>query len=184
MMDVQVLEQQLKGLVAKGKELRAKEQIFLKAQGLKEQEEICRAAAFDYEADIKKIKEDIKGKKSKRSKLLSDIFSQIRMHMDNILPVGHTVLEVADDNFKFGWSIDNVFRPYKGLSGGEKVSFDMALTKALGAGIVLVEAAELDKKRLHEQLVALDDFDGQVIISTCHTPDEIPEGWEVIQLSD
>lgn len=182
-MDSQLLEQQLAGYEARGKELRASEQIFLKVQGLREQEEKARAEVLVLETEIQGIKDDIAAAKKKRNNAMETILQPIRESLDAVLPVGQSVLS-ADDSGKLfiGWKINGVDRHYNGLSGGELVSFNLALAKALGAEIVTVEAAELDNIRAAEQLDALNDFDGQVIVATCHRPASVPEGWSVVEL--
>lgn len=183
-MGIQLLENQLAGLEQRGKELRAQEQKFLKVQGLREQQEKATAELAKMGDDITGLQEEIKEQKTNRNKLMADICKNIITSMDAVLPSTGAVVDISEDGkFTMGWNIDGKIRPYKGLSGGEKVSFDCGLAHALGAGILMVEAAELDKKRLQKQIEAFNSFSGQVIISTCHAPEgTLPDGWAVITI--
>jgi DNA repair exonuclease SbcCD ATPase subunit len=78
--------------------------------------------------------------------------------------------------------IKNSVIPFKALSGGERVSFDIALANAFGADLIIKEVAELDQGRLALVLERLKDIDAQVVVATCHTPSEIPKEWSVCAL--
>ncbi len=180
-MDIQMMEQQLKGFEAKGKELREQEAIFLKAQGLREQIEGTRAASIELEVDIQEAKEGLAELKSQKASAVAGTVSAIKEKMDAVLPDGEAVISV-DGSLAIGWKIGNDVKAYNGLSGGEKVVFDAALANALGSGIMLYEGAEMDDERMTGLIESL-DHDKQVIINTCHFNGlVVPEGWDLVEI--
>ena len=88
----------------------------------------------------------------------------------------------TDDGLMIGIKRGDAIIDYAGLSGGELVSFNAALCHALGANVLNMEAAELDSKNLTTILGKLARLDMQVIVSTCHDPMNIPEGWTVAKI--
>jgi hypothetical protein len=103
--------------------------------------------------------------------------------MDAVLPRGRSILRIEDDGALFiGWQDQKKPVPYSGLSGGEKVAFDQALARALGATVLIVEAAEMDPARLSEALDRYGKTGLQVIVSSCHEPTTYPSGWKAVRL--
>jgi chromosome segregation ATPase len=181
-MDIQILQDQLAGLETKGKQLRDQEAVLLKLQGLREQEETARVAATELEADLQKIKEDITATKSKRTELMAGTIEGIQNSISEALPAGKAIVRMDENGFFLGWAIYGREKPYKALSDGEKATFNPALCKALGADILICEAAEADADRLAKLLEGLAKLDVQSIVCTWFVPQEVPKGWNVVQL--
>ncbi|MEW6505492.1 MAG: hypothetical protein AB1457_16160 [Chloroflexota bacterium] len=108
-----------------------------------------------------------------------------------LLPEGRVWIDINDGgDVGIGWINPSGERvPYSGLSGGQKVAFDLAFSAALlGQNknkIVIVEAAEIDAQRFSKMLEHLSEAvpdDMQVIVNTCHKV-TAPTGWKVIDLN-
>ena len=182
-MDIQIMEQQLKGFEEKGKQLRAQEAIFLKVQGMKEQIEQSRSEAGDIESGIQDLKEQISELKGQKADAVKTTIVAITDKMNAVLPEGEAVFEI-DGGVSIGWKIGDVVKPYQGLSGGERVVFDGAMANALGAGMLIYEAAETDQERLPDLITKLSESERQVIINTWvgPAPGDIPDRWEMVEV--
>jgi hypothetical protein len=184
-MDIQLLKDQLAGLEAKGKRLRSDEALFLKAQGLDESIETARTKLGEDETDNINFKEQMAELKHKKSKAIGEACIRMQEKMTAILPEGMAVIHIDDEGvLLIGWLKPGAKAPvaYHSLSGGEKAIFEAALVHALEADLVIIEAAELDEKNLVTSLEKLSGLDAQVLLSTCHAPAEVPNGWEVVKL--
>lgn len=181
-MDKQLIQDQVVGLKAKIKEHRANKDLFIKAQGLQEQEEKLRAEAKKHRDDAAFLKNSNKKLQEKKNQIVSSSTKPLAEKITSLLPEGKGVVEVGEDgSFLLAWHNGKVVVPYHGLSGGEKATFDAALAAALKANVVICEFAELDKKRLG---IALEKINGgvQTIVLSCHRPESIPKDWTVIEL--
>jgi hypothetical protein len=182
-MDKHLLEDKAKGLTASISELRAHISKFDEAKGLdksilKAQEEIQAL-----EVDIQVLKENGAELKEKYRGIAASITQPIMDAMDAILPSGISGISIDGKNLEIAWVKDNVARPYNALSGGEKAAFDAALASALGATVIIVEAAEIDGPNLHDELEKLAQLPQQVIVNTCHHLNgTFPEGFSVVNL--
>jgi len=188
---IQMLEQQLEGLEAEGKKLREQEKLFYKAQGLEEQIAAARKEIDESETDLQAHKEDMSELKAKKINAITDTLVAMSTKMSDILPYGKAIIEIDESKFRNGWKMPkNKYVAYNGLSGGEKVLFEQALIYALLGDakhkLLIYEAAEVDKKRLQALLqhLAGANSDTQIIVNTCHIPDEIPEGWNGVDLGN
>lgn len=182
-MDAELLRTQIHGLEGNIKTLREREGVFLKRQGIKAQAEKLGQEADDYEQQAKDVKAMHAELVAEKNKALAATTGMIAERMNEALPVGTAIMQITDDQkIDIRWVIDGILRPYKALSGGEKVSFDCALALALGANIIIQEAAELDGDRMIASLQKLGEIDCQVICSTCHPIAEVPEPWKVVRL--
>lgn len=181
-MDIKLLEDQLSGITAKGKEWRKKEQKFLKAQGLDEEIAKTEKDLIDLESKLPSKKDQLAELIKKKNAAVAKSIKSMAEKMAEVLPEGMSVFEIAEDgSFNIGWDYGDKYRPYEGLSGGEKVQFDLALCHAMDAGLLIMEAAETDNTSLIETMAMLTNVPKQVMISTCH-PVDVPEGWAHIQL--
>ncbi len=183
-MDIQLMEQQLKGFEEKGKQLRAQEAVFLKVQGMREQIEQSRSEVSDIEDDIQDIKERLSELKGRKADAVKTTIDAITEKMNAVLPDGEAVFEI-DGGVSIGWKIGGILKPYQGLSGGERVVFDGAMANALGAGMLIYEAAEADLYRLTDLIARLQGIDHQVIINTWAgpAPGDVADGWNVIEVA-
>ena len=181
-MSTEILLQQISGLRQRIDALRETERSFVKTQGLDEQIEKARLNITKLETDIAAFKEELSELNAQKIKAMTETAVALSRKMNEVLPEGKAIFDVTDGKVFFGWKIGKDVKPYAGLSGGEQKVFDSALVYALGANVVIVEAAELDSRRLPAALSALNKVDAQVICLTCHEPEGIPKGWEVIRL--
>jgi len=188
MSDIQLLKDRVKALEAKGKELRKAEKVFLKAQGLAEEIEKAKVEIADNEADIEVLKEKLYELEDKKTQAIRPALLAIQGNMDQVLTSGTGVIHIEDDgSLKIGWLKENL-RPYAGLSGGERVMFDAALSYALLSNaenkVLILEAAELDETNLQKTLghIQKTNPDAQIIINTCSRVGKV-KGWNVVELS-
>ena len=183
--DIQLLEDQLTGIEAKGKTLRAEEAQHLKAQGLDESIEKAKGKLRSDEVDNINFKETMAELKAKKAKSISEACIAMQKKMTKLLPGGMAVIHIDDDGvLLIGWLKEGAKAPvaYHSLSGGEKAIFEAALVHALEADLVIIEGAEMDDNNLNEALIKLSGLKAQVLLNTCHAPAEVPKGWEVVQL--
>lgn len=188
-MDLQILEAQISGLAAKIKELRDHEALFLRAGGLDEAKERALSDRVTAERKIATVKQELADLQTKKSESLKATTEALSAKMSEVLPEGRGLFEITDDGLFIGWEKPDGRRvPWAGLSGGERVLFDLALSHALlgdGEKILINEAAELDDERLLETLKHLKSSlpeDVQAIVNTCHAPKGTLEGWTVVEI--
>lgn len=184
-MDIQLLKDQLAGLEAKGKALRSDEALFLKAQGVDESTEKARTKLIEDEIDNANFKETMAELKSSKAGAIKEALCAIQDKMTAILPEGDAVIHIDDEGvLLIGWLKPEAKAPvaYHSLSGGEKAIFDPALISVLEAGLIIVEAAEMDEERLVESLKKLEQLKEQVIVNTWFVPKDVPKGWEIVKL--
>jgi len=182
-MDADLIRTQIRGLEASIKSLREREAAQLRRQGI-------RAQIEKLTAEYERLKEQAQEEKKRNTDLVAQknatlgaITGKITDRMNAVLPVGTAIIEItADQKFNLGWEIDGIMRPYKALSGGEKTSFDCAIALALGANVIIQEAAELDETRMVASLEKLGETDCQVICMACYPVKEVPEPWKMVQL--
>ncbi|WP_289020380.1 hypothetical protein [Desulfobacter postgatei] len=182
MCDIKMMQDQVDGLIAKGKALRIKEAVFLKVQGINEEIEKTNQERSGYAEDLEKAKTRRDGLISKKNNAVSEAAGQIAEKMKAVLPVGDAVFDITDSVLTIGWKVDKKFTPYNGLSGAQKQIFDGALAHVLDANIIVLEAAELDHNHLLASLEDLSKLDAQVIVNTCHPVEVVPEPFVKIDL--
>ena len=177
------LQDLITGLEGKLKSLQADKEIFIRAQGMDIEAEKLRAEAQKISDEVAELKKQVEGMQMKKGAAIAPVLSLMAGQMNSFLPVGHTFIQLADGDFFIGWVNEaGQTVPYAGLSGGEKVMFDAALAKALGAKILCVEAAEADEANLQALLEKYEASDiEQIICSTCHGAKGTPN-WEVTEL--
>lgn len=184
-MDTQLLENQIQGLEASLTALRAAENLFHKAKGLDEEAEKARDEADKKGVELQSVKEELAELRGQKAEALEGTCKAIMARMDEILPEGRAVLEIGDSVY-VGWERpDGVRVPIEGLSGGQRVSFETALSLALmgkGHKVLVVEAAELDPVRLAATINRLTHTpdDVQILVNTWAAPAEVPAGWEMV----
>ena len=179
------LQDLITGLESKFKSLQADKEVFIRAQGMDIEAEKMRAEAQKINDEIADLKKQVSGLQEKKSKAISPVLLGMGRAMNAFLPIGSAILGILDDgSFFIGWvNAAGQTVPYAGLSGGEKVMFDAALTKALGATVLCVEVAELDETNLQALLEKYEASDiEQVIVLTCYGPVVVPAGWKITQL--
>jgi hypothetical protein len=179
------LQDLITGLEASMRKLQEDEKVFIRAQGVEAQAEIMRKEAEMLEKDIDLQKGVLSVLQEKKAKAVEPVIKTLTESMNNLMPYGKAYLELSEGGFLIAWLNDaGQLVPYPGLSGGEKVFFDAALAKALGAKILVVEAAEVDGLNMQIMLkgYAKAGLD-QVVVSTCHALADVPEGWEVTRCS-
>jgi len=183
MPDLQIFRDRITGLEESLKAHQDKKEIFNKAQGLAEEKEKLLSEAEKTRASIETAKETHKGLVEKKNAAVRAVLQKVQVSMDTVLPRGRSILRIDEDGgFYIGWQDQKDPVPYSGLSGGEKVAFDQALARALGATVLIVEAAEMDPTRLAEAMDRYGKTGLQVIVSSCHEPTAYPGGWKAVRL--
>lgn len=170
------------GLEGKLKVLQGDKEIFIRAQGMDIEAEKLRVEGQRTADQVADLKVQVSEKQSGKRKAIAPVVEGISKAMNSFLAVGSATLEILEDgSFFIGWVNEaGQTVPYSGLSGGEKVAFDAALAKSLGATVLCVEAAESDEMNLQALLEKYKASDiEQVIVSTCHGPAVVSAGWEV-----
>jgi len=179
------LQDLITGLESKLKSLQTDKEVFIRAQGMDIEAEKMRAEVQKINDEVADLKKQVSGLQEKKSKAISPVLLGMGRVMNSFLAVGSTTLGILDDgDFFIGWVNEaGQTVPYAGLSGGEKVMFDAALAKALGATVLAVEAAETDEVNLQVLLEKYEASDiEQVIVLTCYGPVVVPAGWKITQL--
>lgn len=183
-MDLAMMKDQLAGLEAKGRGLRAKETLFLKDQGLAEEVAKSQKELEGQRHRLAGLKSTHKDLKHRKRKAVKATATALGKKMGEILPVGSAIFEIGENGVFIGWDGPNGKVPYEGLSGGQKAAFDAALCHALDAKLLVVEAAELDPENMRLALEKLAEFPGQVIVNTCHPipKKDIPKKFKVTMI--
>jgi len=187
-MDIQMLEQQVSGLIGKIAALRSDNALFLKAQGLDEQKEKAGKELSEVEVDLQNVKEELSELQGQKANALRVTAEALAAKMGEVLPEGRALFEIGEDGVFIGWENQGKRIPYPGLSGGQKVPFDQALSHALlgdaKTKVLIYEAAEADRQHLDAliQHLTKSPENVQVILNSCHRPGEIPEGWQVVDM--
>jgi hypothetical protein len=184
MQETKLLEDQITGLRAKIKALRTDKDAFIKAQGMAQEAERMRGDAEKKREEVTILKTANAALITKKNAEVAKGLSGMIGKMKEVLPEGEPVLMVEEEgNVFIGWQ-----RPggspvaYSGLSGGERVAFDAALTYALKANIIISEFAELDDEHLPMAMDKFAKMDVQCLLSTCHPPKEVGKDWTVVNL--
>ena len=179
------LQDLITGLEGKLKALQADKEVFVRAQGMDIEAEKLRAEGQKITDQVADLKVQVSELQSGKIKAIAPVVSGMSAAMNSFLAVGYATLQILEDgSFFIGWVNEaGQTVPYAGLSGGEKISFDAALAKALGATVLCVEAAETDEANLQALLDKYEASDiEQVMVSTCHGPAEVAAKWEVTLL--
>lgn len=142
-------------------------------------------------ADVEKVMESEEQAKQRVSELNSklDVLAtkcteRLALPMSKVLPFGGLFVDWG--TMSLCWDLGEKIVPAAGLSGSQRAIFDAALGRGLcgDAGLVIVEASELDEastKRFMQHLENVDQA-GQYIL--CHWNDQdVPEGWKQIKTS-
>ena len=183
-MNKQLINDQITGLISKGKNLRANEAIFLKLQGISETIEKTKQDRTKTQTDFETAKANKKELIAKKNAAVSASFSKIIDKMNEVLPSGQAAISL-DDGLFIGWEVDietGVYTPYNGLSGAQKQIFDAALGHVLDANIIIMECAELDDEHMLAALEDMGAVDKQVIFSTCHAVETVPDSFVVVEV--
>ena len=175
------LQDLITGLEGKIKGLQTDKEVFIRAQGMDIEAEKLRAEAQKINDAVADLKVQVGELQSGKIKAIAPVVSGMSAAMNAFLATGSATLQILEDgDFFIGWVNEaGQTVPYAGLSGSEKVMFDAALAKALGATVLCGEVAELDEARLEAVLEKYAASDLQIILSSCHPPKTVPAGWEV-----
>ena len=183
----QIYKDQIQGLKNSISTLREIERLFVRSSTLQEQEEKARSAGDKLEEKLEETKEKKASLKAQRAEILKSALGPLADAISALLPRGQAVISL-DEKLFIGWQDGERLIPYAGLSGGEKVFYDSALANGLLQGlgmqkILVIEAAELDQENFNKTLGAITKAhpDAQIIVSTCHDPGKVPEGWRIFK---
>ena len=195
-MDIKIIEQQIEGLIEKGKGLREEERLFLKASGNLESIEKYKQEVVALEGQIETKKEDLQELKAQKADAVRNTLISMQDKITELLPEGEGIVHLEDDgSFIIGWMLPNKpLVPYEGLSGGQKVIFGQALGNALLGDakekMLIYEAGEVDEANLIALLNQIEKTQGdiQVIVNTWFKLEDdagnsiVPKGWNLIEL--
>ena len=192
MSDAAILEQQVTGLETRLKALRGELGLFNQAKGLSEAAEDAKTKAAKARKDLTEAKDALEVLTGQKARAVAKTCEALAETMGQILPEGEAVMRIEDDGaVTLAWKRpDGREIPHAGLSGGQRVLFDAALANALlGSAkhrVLILEAAELDEEHLTLALehMAATNPGTQLLINTCHSPAEVPEGWDVVRVED
>ena len=194
-MDLNETKSHIDGLKSAIAEKNKKQAGLLKLQGL--DDEILKGQKEIVTIDEKLVttKNELAALRANKEASVSEILDQIRERIDKLLPHGKSVISLTDDGqIIIGWDTmpygKSMFVRYEGLSGAQQKIFDQALSYARLAGrtgILIYEAAEVDKENLQLLLERLKNTGFQVIINTWYQPpvkgfSKILKYWNVIKL--
>ena len=179
---MEMLQQQIEGLTKRLAQLKQTERIMLEAKGLEKQIAREKKALATIDEELQSEKEALAELQDRQAEIVKSATAEFLARMNTALPEGEVHFEIEDDKVNLGWKISGKVRPFRALSGGERVAFDMALAYALGAGVIVKECAELDEHRLGLVLEKLKDVPMQTVVITCHQPKVYPAEWEMIGL--
>jgi hypothetical protein len=185
MSDIKALQDLVIGLNGAIVELQSQKDLFVRAQGIDIEAQKLRDEALKFNTDITAKKARVKELQEQKRAAIKNTLDAMKKSMTDVLATGSAVIEILEDGkFFIGWVNEaGQTVPYPGLSGGEKVSFDTALVKALGGTIMVTEAAEVDEKSLSLLLTKYANSEiKQIIVSTCHAPNVIDAEWSVTTL--
>lgn len=166
MNELEILKNQLAGLQSSLESLRKDEEAFLRAKGL--DENIVKAAneVQKLDTDIQGIKEEIAEIRHKKAAALANISEAIEKETATVLTEGESYFDIENGKVLIGWEIGGIRIPYNGLSGGQKVIFDAAISKVLTSNqkdrVIIIEAAEVDEKNLIELLKKIPEDESEI----------------------
>lgn len=185
---MEMLQGQIQGLKSALVELREREKAFIRAGALQEQVEKARVAQDKMEHTLEDVKARRDELKTSRTDILRQACAPLAEAITALLPRGKAVVTLEDGLF-IGWEDGERVVPYMGMSSGERVSYDAALSKSFlrgkGEKIIILESAEQDEANLVATLTRIvkeSDPLIQWIVNSCHPPKEIPNGWNLVNL--
>ena len=189
-MDIQIIKDQIEGLIEKGKGLREQQRLYDKSSGIVELIEKSKLDIVGLESDMATQKEKLADLKVQKAEAVRNTLIAIQDKITELLPEGEGIVHLEDDNsFIIGWMLPNKpLVPYEGLSDGQKVIFGQALGNALMGDtkdkLLIYEGAEVDETNLVALLKQIGQRkdDTQIIVNTWAKPESIPKGWHVIEL--
>ncbi len=187
--EIQLYKDQIRGLKNSISSLREIEKIHIRNQTLQESIAKATVASDVLEESLELVKTQKTELRDRRAEILKSALDPLAQAITALLPRGEAVLSL-DDHLFLGWKDGEHLRPYGGLSGGEKVFFDGALSSAMmqGAGqkILILEGGELDSGNLRNVLLKISQAnpEAQVLVNSWFPLDraEVPENWKVVQL--
>ncbi len=152
---------------------------YIKRQ-IAENDEAFKAA----ETTVEEMSIELDAAKDRRCEALEQTTDALTEKMNSLLSGGGARIDIDNGKLFIGWKVEDHMVPYLALSGGQKVSFDAALTHALMGkkdGVIILEAGEADDKRLKGIMNKAGKLDCQVIINSWHSP-VFPDDWEVVEV--
>ncbi|MCK4717890.1 MAG: hypothetical protein KAT70_04385 [Thermoplasmata archaeon] len=178
-MDTDLIKQQIKGLAERLTGLRADHQRFTKDQGLRQEEESIRLELRQSTDKIEAAVEKVDELKELKANAISGTCKDLSSKMSEVMPGLEPLVKISED-LKVTIGCNKV--PYHGLSGGERVAFDGALSHAMDAGFLILEGAEMDLGRLERTMARMAGVERQVLLLSWAGPEVIPDGWDAMMM--
>lgn len=160
-------------------QLRATERIFLERATHDGEASRAKLRVEERRAKLETLKARMAEMTAARDAIINQAISDMVVRLEAALPVGQPLVAVESGRVDIGLVVDGVRRPYRALSGGERISFDLAMAAAMGAQLIIKEASELDSERLADTMERLDHASPQVLLVSCHEPffSDRYQGW-------
>lgn len=178
-----MIQARINGLRLKLIESKRMEADFLRISGIDQNIATQELNRNEAEKALETKKADLESALSERKAASAVAITEFSKRMNDILPLGAIQIDFDANNKGIDIMLINGGIPtrYAALSGGEKVMTDMAITRACGANVILVEAAEMDDATLSKAMDAISGIESlQAFIFTCHTPPSENNGFTVI----
>jgi len=166
--EMELLKNQVSSLEQRLGALRANERLLIERQTLEKEAIESKMRAAEIARDIEALKEEQDKAQAVRDLSINTALTGLAQRLDKLLPEGRSYLEIVDGKLRLGWNLAGTKRVYKALSGGERISFDLAMADAFGANLIIKEASELDGSRLEETMKRFAESPCQVILVSCH----------------
>lgn len=171
--DTMTIQARINGLKSRIAELRRNEAAFIRVSGIDQNISEMEIKKADHEKELNKWKDRLASAIQLRKETSETALEGFKTAMNEVLPLGTVEIDFSDDAKGVDITLMNGDTPtkYNALSGGEKVMTDMAIAKACGANILLIEAAEMDDDTVAKAMNAISGKEGlQAFIFTCHRP--------------
>ena len=189
---LRIMEQRAAGLRDKLAALRNEERALQRASGLEEQRQRDKAESLDLETRLTTEKNRLRELAREKAAAMQATATAIAEKMGRMLPYGRAGFSFTDDGSALlGWELpEHGFVAHAGLSGGQKVLFDAALSYALTPqdrenAVILIEGAELGQEiALLLNSVADANLEAQILACTCHEIAVAPAGWSLERIAD
>jgi len=181
---MEMLRDVITGIRVRINELNDNKDLFIKAQGLEEEVAKIQLKTVQNETALVTLKDEHRALQQQKNDIVRTSTGKLSEAMTAVLPDGEAVIDIDNNGKVFiGWKKegDSSPRPYHGLSEGEKKTFNPALIRALKGNINIIEAAEVDRKRLENLLEKYRQDETQTIAATCHDYGQY-EGWKEVRL--
>jgi len=181
-MELEMMKQHLSALNKVLENLNSNREKFIEALGIKRELDKIPLENEQNNIELVRLRDQLKEQKIEKARMLEKTYQSMAKKLLDVLPDGMPFIELDEESgvIEIGWNDT----PYDALSGGEKAMFDSALCQAFDDDVIIVEGGELDRENLQIVIDKLTGLDKQVIVNTWHSPEQIPDDWQVVLMGD